>query len=186
MVFWNVPVSAPWIFCPPNKLVHAILVLLLLVRDLVVSSCSDVAGDVADDCSGLLSGVACDVANDCSASVNDGMTKKLGVGIQYICNTINSTNYITKRLAWLFNLLPHGRSGCNFKVVVAEHKLLKFINTPFLFKIALGWIPQNTFDDKSMLVQVMVWCRQATSHYLIQCWRRSLSPCGVTMPQRVK
>ena len=25
-------------------------------------------------------------------------------------------------------------------------------------------------DDKSTLVQVMAWCRQATSHYLNQCW----------------
>ena len=24
-------------------------------------------------------------------------------------------------------------------------------------------------DDKSILVQVMAWCRQATSHYLSQC-----------------
>ena len=38
-------------------------------------------------------------------------------------------------------------------------------------------------DDKSTLVQVMAWCRQATSHYLSQCWPRSLSPCGVTKPQ---
>ena len=41
-------------------------------------------------------------------------------------------------------------------------------------------------DDKSTLVQVMAWCRQATSHYLNQCWLRSLSPYGVTRPQWVK
>ena len=41
-------------------------------------------------------------------------------------------------------------------------------------------------DDKSTLVQVMAWCRQATSHYLSQCWPRSLSPYGVTRPQWVK
>ena len=40
--------------------------------------------------------------------------------------------------------------------------------------------------DKSTLVQVMAWCRQATSHYLSQCWPRSLSPYGVTRPQWVK
>ena len=27
--------------------------------------------------------------------------------------------------------------------------------------------------DKSTLVQVMAWCRQATSHYLSQCWHSS-------------
>ena len=40
--------------------------------------------------------------------------------------------------------------------------------------------------DKSTLVQVMAWCRQATSHYLSQCWPRSLTPYGVTRPQWVK
>ena len=38
-------------------------------------------------------------------------------------------------------------------------------------------------DGKSTLVQVMAWCRQATSHYLSQCWLRSLSPYGVIRPQ---
>ena len=40
-------------------------------------------------------------------------------------------------------------------------------------------------DEKSTLVQVMAWCHQATSHYLSQCWPRSLSPYGVTRPQWV-
>ena len=37
-------------------------------------------------------------------------------------------------------------------------------------------------DDKSTLVQVMAW----TSHYLSQCWPRSLLPYDVTKPQWVK
>ena len=41
-------------------------------------------------------------------------------------------------------------------------------------------------DDQSTLVQVMAWCRQATSHFPSQCWPRSLSPYGVTKPQWVK
>ena len=41
-------------------------------------------------------------------------------------------------------------------------------------------------DDKSTLFQAMAWCRQATSHYLNQCWPRSMSPYGVTRPQWVK
>ena len=47
------------------------------------------------------------------------------------------------------------------------------------------WMPQNLTDDKSALVEVMAWCRQATSHYLNQCWPRSLPPYGVTRPQWV-
>ena len=31
----------------------------------------------------------------------------------------------------------------------------------------------------------MAWCRQATSHYLSQCWPRSMSPYGITRPQWV-
>ena len=52
------------------------------------------------------------------------------------------------------------------------------------YEIALRWMPQDLTDDKSTLVQVMAWCRQATSHYLSQCW--SMSPNGVTRPQWVK
>ena len=39
---------------------------------------------------------------------------------------------------------------------------------------------------KSTLVQVMAWCRQATSHYLSQCWPWSLSSYGVIRQQLVK
>ena len=41
-------------------------------------------------------------------------------------------------------------------------------------------------EDKSTLIQVMAWCRQAASHYLGQCWPRSVSPDGVIRPQCVK
>ena len=40
-------------------------------------------------------------------------------------------------------------------------------------------------DDKSTLIQAMAWCRQATSHYLSQCWPRSVSPYGIIRPQWV-
>ena len=47
-------------------------------------------------------------------------------------------------------------------------------------------MPLDLTDDKSTLVQVMAWCRQATSHYLSQCWPRSPLPYGVTRPRWVK
>ena len=53
-------------------------------------------------------------------------------------------------------------------------------------EIALRWTPLDFSDDKSTLVQVMAWCRQATSHCMNQCWPRSLPPYGVTRPQCVK
>ena len=49
-------------------------------------------------------------------------------------------------------------------------------------EIALIVMSLDFTDHQSTLVQVMAWCRQATSHYLSQCWTRSLSPYGVTRP----
>ena len=45
-------------------------------------------------------------------------------------------------------------------------------------EIVPRWLSLDLTDDKSSLVQVMAWCHQATSHYLSQCWPRSLSPSG--------
>ena len=50
-------------------------------------------------------------------------------------------------------------------------------------EIALIWMSLDLTDDQSTLVQVMAWCRQATSHYLNQCWPRSQAPYGITWPQ---
>ena len=53
-------------------------------------------------------------------------------------------------------------------------------------EVAIRWMSLDFTKGKSTLVQVMAWCRQATSHYLSQCWPRSLSPYGVTRTQCVK
>ena len=52
-------------------------------------------------------------------------------------------------------------------------------------KIALTWIPTDLVGDKSILVHVIAWCRQTTSHCLSRCWPRSTSPYVVTRPQPV-
>ena len=49
------------------------------------------------------------------------------------------------------------------------------------YEIALRWMPLD-LTDKSTLVQVTAWCRQATCHYLSQCWPWSISPYGITRP----
>ena len=41
---------------------------------------------------------------------------------------------------------------------------------------------QDPTDDWSTLVLVMAWYRQATSHYLSQCWLKSMSSYHVTSP----
>ena len=44
----------------------------------------------------------------------------------------------------------------------------------------------SLMTDKSTLVQVMAWCRQATSHCLSQWWPSSTPSYGITRPQWVK
>ena len=41
-------------------------------------------------------------------------------------------------------------------------------------EIVLRWMSHHLTDDKSTLVQVNAWCHQATSHYLSQCWPKSM------------
>ena len=36
-------------------------------------------------------------------------------------------------------------------------------------------MPKDIIDGKTTLVRVMAWCHQAKSHYLSQCWPRSMS-----------
>ena len=83
-----------------------------------------------------------------------------------------------------FNSLAPGRFQINFRKVIFK---LTSVNDGWgiSYEISLRWMPLDLIDDKSTLVQVMAWCRQATSHYLNQCWPRSPTPYGVTRPQRV-
>ena len=85
---------------------------------------------------------------------------------------------------WLINSLTPGKSGFNFKSAIINLVLLIGIFRSS-YDNALKWMSWDLPEDKSTLVQVMAWCRQVTSHYLSQCWPRSLSPYGVTRPQRV-
>ena len=84
----------------------------------------------------------------------------------------------------LFNSLTPGSPGCHCKTAIFNLVLLIGV-----FRSSddngLKWMSSDLTDDKSALVQVMVWCRQATSHYLSQCWPSSMSPYGVTRPQWV-
>ena len=58
-------------------------------------------------------------------------------------------------------------------------QLVYFSNS--FYKLICKALPVKLFlVDKSTLVQVMAWCCQATSHYLSQCWPRSMWPCGIT------
>ena len=84
----------------------------------------------------------------------------------------------------VINSLAPGRSECDSKNGIFNLVLLIGI-----FRSShdngLQWMPQDLTHDKSTLVQVVAWCRQATSHHLSQRWLSSLSPYGVARPQWV-
>ena len=88
--------------------------------------------------------------------------------------------------SWLkFNSLVRGRCRCNLKLII--FKLMSRVDILSIScEIALRGMPRDFTDDKSTLVQVLAWCRQATSHYLGQCWPRYILPYGVARPQWVK
>ena len=72
------------------------------------------------------------------------------------------------------------------EIFVVHFKLILVIDGKGIScEIAFKWMSMDLTDDKSTLVQVMAWCRQATSHSLNQCCPRSVSPYGVTRPQWV-
>ena len=84
------------------------------------------------------------------------------------------------RLCGCFNSLAPGRPGCHFKTAIFNLVLLIGIFTSSNDN-ALRWMPWDFTNDKSTLVQVMARCRQATSHYLSQCWPSSMSPTHHTV-----
>ena len=76
--------------------------------------------------------------------------------------------------------------GFDYSLKLVNFKLISTINIWSIFSVKLlSGECHNTTDHYSTLVQVMAWCPQATSHYLSQCWPRSLLPYDVTRPQCV-
>ena len=77
--------------------------------------------------------------------------------------TFEENPHANKRIGGLLgcaiSLIARAKHGCKTRV----HRWLA--NT-------MLW---NTFDDKSKVVQLIAWYCQATSHYLNQCWPRSMS-----------
>ena len=107
--------------------------------------------------------------------------------------TSSLTHICGTRVRWvkvvLFNNRVNSLAPGGFENIFQNvfFKLISWIDTlSNSCETALRSMPQNPSDDKSTLVQVMAWCRQAASHYLSQCCPRSLSPYGVTRPQWVK
>ena len=84
----------------------------------------------------------------------------------------------------LFNSLVPGRLKWDISWVIFK-PILVINGLGVSREIALRWMSYDFTDHKSTLVQVMAWCRQATSHDLSQCWPRFMLPYDVTRPQWV-
>ena len=93
-------------------------------------------------------------------------------------HTILHHDDVSLHLVMINSLVP-GRFQRNFQIRNFP------TNFGISFESVFLWMSLYLIDDKSTLVQVMAWCRPATSHYLSQCWPRSLPPYGVTRPQWV-
>ena len=103
-------------------------------------------------------------------------------GSSVIFHALSTTNYLFEKI--IINSLALGKFEWNFRYVIFK-QFLVIDGWGISCEIALIWMSLDFTDDQSTLVQVMAWCHQATSHYLSQCWPRSLSPYGVTRPQWV-
>ena len=99
------------------------------------------------------------------------------------------TNYYTARNQSAFHLklyllIVHERCGSDIKLII--FKLISRVHILCIScEIGLRRITEHLAHNQSILVQAMAWCRQETSHYMSQCWQRSLSPCGITRLQCV-
>ena len=77
------------------------------------------------------------------------------------------------------NSLIQGSCGCNFQSAIFKH--ISFMNImSILRKIPVKWMQQVHIDNKSTLVQVMVWCHQAPSYCMNPCWPSFMIWCHWT------
>ena len=94
----------------------------------------------------------------------------------YLCNTpeAHQPNGIYCSFHSCFNSLFPGRSGLNFKCLIFKCNVA--ILWAFLVTLPLREWHRTPLMIKSTLVQLMACCHQATSHYLNQCWLKSMMP----------
>ena len=96
-----------------------------------------------------------------------------------VCRSLGSREIKNVIQLMKVNSLTPGRCESNLQNVISDH-ILQIMFMGISYEISLKWMPQNTFDDKWTLIQVMALCRQSTSHYLIQCWPTSMPPYDTT------
>ena len=98
------------------------------------------------------------------------------------CKTVLSPVHSKLHVYQFITHWPLGGLNWNFrKVILCWIKWL--MGKVFLVKVTSDESHWTLLMMKSTLVQVMAWWRQATSHYLNQCWLRFVSSYGDTRPQ---
>ena len=118
--------------------------------------------------------------------INSNTTSWVNYGVSVKC-ILKKIHCVTMELSILksghryISPLAPVRFKSNFSKVI--FKLILVINGCFFL---WNCAKMNATDNnKPTLIQVMAWCLQATSHYLRQCWPRSMSLYGITTPQWV-
>ena len=102
----------------------------------------------------------------------------------HACVNIEGLRTITVNHPSQHNSLATGKFEWHFRYLIFQ--IFSGIDSwGISCEIALRWMSLDLTDDKSTLVQVIAWWRQATTHYLSQWWPRSLSPYDITRPQWV-
>ena len=93
-------------------------------------------------------------------------------------------NYTFKISGQWVNSLAPGKFEWNFRYSILQ--VISVIDGwGISCELNFRWMSLD-LTDKSTLVQGMAWCRQATSHYLSQCWPRSLSHMASLGPNGLK
>ena len=77
-------------------------------------------------------------------------------------------NFFKTQCSWIKSLALK-KCQWNFREVILKQILITDVWV-ISYEIGPRWMPLDITDDKPNLVQVMAWCRQATSHYLSQFW----------------
>ena len=114
-----------------------------------------------------------------------GISCKIALGWMSL-NLAQDKSTLIQVMAWChsINSLAPGKFEWKFRYLIFLI-ILVTDGQGISCELAFRWMSLD-LTDKSTLVQVMAWCRQATSHYLSQCSSRSLSPYGIARPQWVK
>ena len=94
-----------------------------------------------------------------------------------------SYNFVTLVGGWGvggWGLIPGSSWSSLMKVTWWRHHMETF---SALLALCAGNSPVTGAIDGSILVRVMAWCQQATSHYLNQFWPSSMWPYGIDRPR---